>query len=130
MKLAVFDATIVEPSRLPPDARERLELALSLREPRGLRVEDDDEGRMHISFRLDVLDEGDAYVEGTRLLGMALGNFTRTRWSVGITAPRPDASRRGRMIVRLPAARATRPTGRHGAGEVDGRSERGDGLRG
>ncbi len=88
MKEFRFDATILQPPALSPDARESFRAALERAEDASdrLRVNEDAEGRVTVSFRLEASNERQALTRGSEITLAALERHATIRWvSSGVT---------------------------------------------
>ena len=76
-----FDATLLNTDTLSQEVLTSFESALQARGAASdLRVSDDEEGRVTVSFRLDAETEREALRMGSDLTRSALDRFTAVRW--------------------------------------------------
>jgi hypothetical protein len=67
MTMFVFEGTLREPGALRPDSRDRFRSALEAAGASDPRVNEDEEGRVTVSFRLDATTEREAMEGGSEL---------------------------------------------------------------
>jgi hypothetical protein len=79
MTMFVFEGTLLEPSALTPDARDTFRSALKAAGASDPHVNEDDEGRAIVSFRLDATTEREALDRGNQLALASLEGH-HARW--------------------------------------------------
>ena len=85
MKTFVFGATVLEPDGLTPEARDSFRSAIQAAGAADLRVNEDDEGRITVSFRIEEPNERVAMKKGSEITLSALKEHP-LRWvASGVT---------------------------------------------
>jgi hypothetical protein len=79
MTMFVFEGTLLEPSALTPDARDTLRAALKAAGASDPHVNEDEESRATVSFRLDATTEREAMERGSELALSSLKGHS-VRW--------------------------------------------------
>jgi hypothetical protein len=79
MTMFLFEGTLLESSALTPNSRDRFRSALDAAGASDPRVNEDEEGRVTVSFRLDATTEREAMERGSELALSSLEGHS-ARW--------------------------------------------------